>query len=57
VDGDHYELPAADALAAKYPLAATLLLRTMIDFHSRIAGPAVVDMRLATSVIARASLR
>jgi hypothetical protein len=34
VDGDHYELltPAADALAAKYPLAATLLLRAMIDF-------------------------
>jgi hypothetical protein len=34
LDGDHYELltPAADALAAKYPLAATLLLRAMIDF-------------------------
>jgi Family of unknown function (DUF6880) len=34
VDGDQYELltPAADALAAKYPLAATLLLRAMIDF-------------------------
>jgi hypothetical protein len=34
VDGDHYELltPATDALAAKYPLAATLLLRAMIDF-------------------------
>ena len=34
LDGDHYELltPAADALAAKYPLGATLLLRAMIDF-------------------------
>lgn len=33
-DGDHYELltPAADALAARYPLVATLLLRAMIDF-------------------------
>jgi len=33
-DGDHYEIltPAADALAGKYPLAATLLLRAMIDF-------------------------
>jgi hypothetical protein len=34
LNGDHYEIlsPAADALAAKYPLAATLLLRAMIDF-------------------------
>jgi Family of unknown function (DUF6880) len=34
LDGDHYEIlaPAADALAGKYPLAATLLLRAMIDF-------------------------
>jgi len=34
LDGDHYEVltPAADALAGKYPLAATLLLRAMIDF-------------------------
>ena len=34
LDGDHYEIltPAAEALAAKYPLAATLLLRAMIDF-------------------------
>ena len=34
LDGDHYEIltPAADALAAKYPLAATLVLRAMIDF-------------------------
>ena len=34
LDGNHYEIltPAAEALAAKYPLAATLLLRAMIDF-------------------------
>jgi hypothetical protein len=34
LNGDHYEIlsPAADALAAKYPLAATLVLRAMIDF-------------------------
>jgi hypothetical protein len=34
LDGDHYEVlsPAADALAGKYPLAATLVLRAMIDF-------------------------
>jgi predicted nucleotidyltransferase len=34
LDGDHYEIltPAADALAGKYPVAATLLLRAMIDF-------------------------
>lgn len=34
LDGDHYEIltPAADALAAKYPLAATLALRAMIAF-------------------------
>jgi hypothetical protein len=34
LDGDHYELltPAAEALAPKYPLAATLSLRAMIDF-------------------------
>jgi hypothetical protein len=37
LDGDHYEIlsPAADALAAKHPLAATLLLRAMIDFALR----------------------
>ncbi len=40
LDGDHYEVlgPAADALAGKHPLAATLALRAMIDFaltHSR----------------------
>ncbi|HYD08239.1 MAG TPA: hypothetical protein VEC60_21070 [Reyranella sp.] len=34
LNGDRYEVlsPAADALAGKYPLAATLLLRAMIDF-------------------------
>lgn len=34
MDGDFYELlsPAADALASRSPLAATLLLRAMIDF-------------------------
>lgn len=34
LDGNHYEIltPAADALAGKYPLAATLVLRAMIDF-------------------------
>jgi hypothetical protein len=34
MDGDHYEIltPAAEALADKNPLAATVLLRAMIDF-------------------------
>jgi hypothetical protein len=34
LDGDHFEIltPAADALAGKHPLAATLVLRSMIDF-------------------------
>ena len=34
LDGDHYGIltPAADALAARHPLAATLVLRAMIDF-------------------------
>jgi hypothetical protein len=34
LDGDHYEIlsPTADALAGKHPLAATLVLRSMIDF-------------------------
>jgi hypothetical protein len=34
LDGDHYEIlsPAADALAAKHPLVAILLLRAMIEF-------------------------
>jgi hypothetical protein len=40
LDGDHYEVltPAADALASRHLLAATLVLRSMIDFaltHSR----------------------
>ncbi len=39
LDGDLYELltPAADALDGKYPLAATLLRRAMIDFTLRMA--------------------
>jgi hypothetical protein len=39
LDGDHYEImtPTADALAAKHPLAATLILRAMIDFSLRNA--------------------
>ncbi len=34
LDGTRYEIltPAADAMAGKYPLAATLVLRSMIDF-------------------------
>lgn len=34
LDGNHYEVltPAADALAGRYPLAATLVLRAMIEF-------------------------
>lgn len=34
IDGNHYEIlsPAADTLAGKHPLAATLVLRAMIDF-------------------------
>jgi hypothetical protein len=37
LDGNHYEIltPAADALAGKHPLAATLVLRAMIDFSLR----------------------
>jgi hypothetical protein len=34
LDGNHYEFltPASETLAARYPLASTLLLRAMIDF-------------------------
>lgn len=34
IDGNHYEIlaPAVEALAARHPLAATLVLRAMIDF-------------------------
>ena len=37
LNGDHYEVltPAADALEAKHPLAATILRRAMIDFALR----------------------
>ena len=39
LDGDHYEVltPAADALAGKHPLAATMVLRATIDFSLRKA--------------------
>jgi hypothetical protein len=39
LDGNYYELltPAAEALAAKHPLAATVVLRAMIDFSLRNA--------------------
>ena len=38
LNGDHYELlsPAAEALDSKYPLAATILRRAMIDFTLRM---------------------
>ncbi len=34
IDGDHYEylVPASEALSERHPLAATLVLRAMIDF-------------------------
>ena len=40
LDGDHYEIltPAAEVLAGQYPLAATLVLRAMVEFsltHAR----------------------
>jgi hypothetical protein len=37
LDGDHYEIltPAAESLAGKHPLAATVVLRAMIDFSLR----------------------
>lgn len=37
LDGDHYEIltRAAETLAGKYPLAATVVLRAMIDFSLR----------------------
>lgn len=37
LDGEHYEIltRAAEALAGKYPLAATVVLRAMIDFSLR----------------------
>jgi hypothetical protein len=39
LDGNHYEIltPAAEALAARHPLAATVVLRAMIDFSLRNA--------------------
>jgi len=34
LDGDHYEIltPVADALSGEHPLAATQVLRAMVDF-------------------------
>ncbi len=39
IDGNHYEIltPAAEALSERYPLAATLALRAMIDFTLTVA--------------------
>jgi hypothetical protein len=38
LDGDHYEIltRAAEALAGKHPLAATLVLRVIHRIHKRI---------------------
>ena len=43
---DHILLPAADALAARHPLAATLALRTMID-HALNTGHTIRDEDIA----------
>jgi hypothetical protein len=47
LNGNHYEVlsPAADALAGKHPLAATLLLRSMIDFALVGGGDGVARIR------------
>ena len=47
LNGNHYEVlsPAADALAGKHPLAATLLLRSMIDFTLVGGGDGVARIR------------
>ena len=57
LNGDHYEIlsPAADSLAAKYPLAATLLLRAMIDFSLK-AGRATRYRHAARHLAECASL-
>jgi hypothetical protein len=57
LNGDHFEIssPVADTLAAKYPLAATLLLRAMIDFALKQGEPRAIVMPRATSQNARAS--
>jgi len=61
LDGDHYEVltPAADALSGEYPLAATMVLRAMIDFslsngrssRYRHAARHLLDCRNLSSVI------
>jgi hypothetical protein len=53
IDGDHYELlvPAAEALAEKHPLAATVALRAMIDFtlnEARVKRYGYAAQHLAT---------
>lgn len=57
LDGNHYEIlsPAAYALASKYPLAATLLLRSMIDFSLK-QGRATRYRHAARHLIECASL-
>jgi hypothetical protein len=61
LDGDHYEIlaPAAQALAEKHPLAATLLLRAMVEFaltkaragrYRHAAGHLAECASLATSI-------
>ena len=60
LDGNHYEIltPAADALAEKHPLAATLALRAMIDFalnaaRSKRYGHAARHLNECTSLAGR----
>ena len=53
VDGDHYEFlaPAAELLAEKHPLAATVALRAMIDFtlnEARVKRYGYAAQHLAT---------
>ena len=47
---DHVLLPAADALATRYPLAATLALRAMID-HALNAGHTIRDKHVARHLL------
>jgi hypothetical protein len=50
LDGDHFEIltPAADALAGRHPLAATLMLRSIIDFALAQSRSAGIGMPLVT---------
>jgi hypothetical protein len=56
LDGDHYEIltRAANALAGRHPLPATLVLRSMIDFSLEKAAPAATSTRRAICWIAPA---